>query len=88
MARPERRETEPEATMPPPIAGGYQPGGHVGRIQADIADRLAAQEVARQLPGTPLDTRPGERAVRFLSVAGGYLALGAAYAGVVLLVMR
>ena len=88
MARPERRDTEREP-VPFPPGGDYRPGGEVGRMQADLVHRLSSREGEARRPAmVPEDRWPGERAVRFVSGAGGYLALGAAFGGVVLLVMR
>ena len=56
----------------------YRRDDAVGLMQIDLARRLAY--------GTAL-TR-GERAERFLSVAAGYTALLAGYAGAALLVLR
>ena len=57
---------------------GHHPGGNIGSMQADIAHRLAGMP-----PGAS-----SERIVRFLSVAGGYAALAAGYAGSALLILR
>ena len=85
MALPER--TTPHARAPLPWSASdasYQPGGHVGQMQADLAQRLAHQELVRE----PVGVSPGERLIRFMSVSGGYLALLAGYAGVALLLLR
>lgn len=88
MALPERNEVplsrqplQPSATA---RDGGYVPGGQVGQLQVDLAARLAQQGSVT----TPEDVAPGERLVRFISVAGGYAALLAGYAVVALLIFR
>ena len=58
-------------------------GGPVGHMQADLARRLGQGVV-----GVPVNGSFEERAVRFMSVAGGYGALAAGYAGVVFLILR
>lgn len=88
MTRPERNDVEP-GLAPHPYSyppAGYRPGGQVGRMQADLSARLASPGIARA--AAPANEWTGERAIRFVSVAGGYLALGAAYAGTVLLTLR
>lgn len=95
MARPQRKDMTP-APVParsPETDGasgpwastagdrGYWPGGPVAQMQAELAQRLA-----QGLPVAPVS--PEERVVRFLSVAGGFAALLAAYAGVVMLILR
>jgi hypothetical protein len=57
----------------------YEAGGHVAQLQADLARRLASEALA---PGSALVASPTERAVRLLSVAGGYAALLAGYVAV------
>lgn len=91
MARPERCDAEPAHTPSRSThdgsgdrAAGYRPGGQVGQMQADLADRLAREVIVRP----PAIVLPGERLVRFVSVAGGCLALLATYAGLVLLILR
>lgn len=66
-----------------PAGDGHRPGGPVGRLQADLAHRLALEAATAAIP-----VSPGERVVRFLSVSGGYAALFAAYAGLVFLALR
>jgi hypothetical protein len=53
----------------------------VGQIQADLVRRLACETTI-----TPVT--PGERLVRRVSVAGGWLALLAGYAGAAFLLLR
>lgn len=67
-----------EDSFLPAHKGGDYPGGNIGSIQANIAHRLAEVPTAAS----------GERIVRFLSVAGGYAALAAGYAGAALLILR
>ena len=87
MARSQRNTLVP-APAPAPALGasssptGYRPGGPVGQIQADLAHRLAP-------PGLVLPAvSAGERAVRLVSRAGGYLMLLAGYAGAAVLILR
>ena len=61
---------------------GYRPGGQVGQMQLDLAQRLAGSFAA------DVAVSREERVVRFLSVAGGLVALAAGYAGVALLILR
>ena len=65
------------------VSHGFEPGGQVGQMQADLAARLAGS-----VAGVAVALAPEERFVRFASVAGGYLALAAAYVGVVFLFLR
>ena len=88
MAHPQRGDAVPAYTPPQPAPGGYRPGGQVGRMQAELADRLAPSGLAWEPAGASESEAPGERMVRFLSVAGGYLALLLAYAGVALPFLR
>ena len=74
MANARRREDP----LVPARESGYRPGGEIARSHANLASWVA-------LPPTPA---PSERTVRFLSVAGGYLALAAGYAGATLLILR
>ena len=74
MANARRREDP----FLPAREGSYYPGGNVGLMQAEIAYQLARAQTAAS----------SERIVRFLSVAGGYAALAAGYAGAVLLILR
>lgn len=53
----------------------YDAGGHIAQLQADLARRLAGGGADELRPAEP----PAERIIRFLSVAGGYLALSAGY---------
>lgn len=85
MAQP-KRNAAPDAYSPDPrspATGSGQPGGTVASAEADAACRLA-------WPGVrdAGDASAGERMVRRASVAGGYLALLAAYAGVASLILR
>ena len=57
-------------------------------MQADLADRLVQHGVSSKCAGVIPDERPGEQAVRFLSVLGGYLALLTAYAGIGRLILH
>lgn len=85
MALPERKTPSERAPLGLPTADiGYQPGGHVGQMQADLVHRLARQGLILE----PAGTSPGERLIRFMSVAGGFVALLAGYAGVALLFWR
>ncbi len=86
MARPERHDAKPHFVQPTPTADGHSPGGQVGWMQADLARRLASGGAARA--SASVGGGPDERMVRFVSAAGGYSALAAAYAGVVLLILR
>ena len=86
MARPERHDAEPGLARARPAADGRWLDGEVGRLRAEFARRLAS-EAAWTPVVLPGDGR-AERTVRFASVAGGYLALGAAYAGMILLILR
>lgn len=61
----------------------FEPGGQVARLHADLAARLASS-----IAGAAVAPDPKERLVRLVSVAGGYLALAAAYAGFVLLLLH
>lgn len=53
---------------------GYAAGGDIAKLQADLARRLASEGVEGVA-----ETSTAERAVRFLSVAGGYTLLLAGY---------
>ena len=75
--------TDPSQSRAEPARGDYRPGGIVGEMQANLAHRLALTEAIAALPQSP-----GERTVRFLSIAGGYAALLAGYVGVTLLLLR
>ncbi len=62
---------------------GYAAGGDIAKLQADLAWRLASEgfeDVA--------ETSMAERAVRFLSVGGGYLLLLAGYVAVASIAYR
>lgn len=72
-----------DASRPGTDAYGFQPGGQVGQMHADLAARLA-----RGFADTAPTPAPGERFVRLASVAGGYAALAAAYAGIAFLFLR
>lgn len=64
-----------------PGQGGGRPGGPVGRMQAELAQRLA-------LAAAPRPVSPEEKLLRLLSVSGGYLALLAAYGCLLFLALR
>lgn len=84
MASAKRRadSTAPaDAYEEPASAAGGWPGGDVGRMQADLALRLA-----RSAPPVPVS--PAERVVRLLSVGGGVAALLAGYAAAAVLIWR
>jgi len=75
---PARRASIPDrsAAITPPANTGYEPGGEIARLQADLARRLASA------PAGGLGAHVGdqrEAAVRRLSVAAGYGALAAGY---------
>jgi hypothetical protein len=79
MAQPKRNDVGPNpAPQPWSAPTGYRAGGEVGQMHADLARRLD-----RHL--SPAERTPGERAIRFVSVAGGVTLLAAAYLGVALL---
>ena len=61
---------------------GYQSGGPVGKMRADLVRRLSWQEPSYTA------ARAGERVVRRLSVVGGYLVLLFGYACSTYLVLR
>ena len=87
MALPRHNDAVPAPAFPAatrePIDHGYRPGGQVGQMQAELAQRLLQKSTA-----AAITVSPEERVVRFLSVAGGYIALLSAYAGAVLLILR
>lgn len=74
----DRAPTDPLVTPP----ASYQPGGEVGRMQAELASQLAGARPAVAV------VAPGERVVRAISTGGGYLLMLAAYGGVALLFWR
>lgn len=76
-ARRHARSPSPEADY------GYQPGGQVGQLHADLARRLAQERIVLDAGDTP-----GERLVRLLSRSGGYAALLTGYVVVAVLVLR
>ena len=61
---------------------GYQSGGPVGEIRADLVRRLSRKEPSYTT------AKAGERLVRRLSIAGGYLVLLFGYACLTYLVLR
>lgn len=69
------------APSPPRASGGdgYAAGGDIAALQADLARRLSG-EGDQALAEAPVP--PMERAVRFVSVAGGYCLLLAGYVAV------
>lgn len=79
MAQPKRNDVGPDPAQPWSAPTGYRAGGEVGQMHADLARRLDRQVIA------PGERTPGERAIRFVSVAGGVTLLAAAYLGVALL---
>ena len=85
MARAKRSDQQPQdGGLPWGRAAefGYDAGGPVARLHADLAQRLAT-------PGTgPVLDSAAERAVRRMSVAGGWAALAMGYAGAALIALR
>jgi len=86
MAHAERSEVGRAGLPSPPAVEdhGYDPGGPVAYLQADLARRFLTHDEVHPptLPGA------SERIVRFVSLAGGYLALFAAYAAAAVLILR
>lgn len=64
------------------VPGTFRSGGEVGRMHAELADRLARARVSIAT------SAPGERVARAVSTAGGYLLLFLAYGGFALLFWR
>lgn len=64
---------------------GYAAGGDIAKLQADLARRLANEGVEG---AAETSTYPAERAVRFISVAGGYLLLLAGYVAIASIAYR
>lgn len=62
---------------------GFEPGGQIGRMHADLAALLTGC-----IADTAVVPTPKERIVRLVSIAGGYLALVGAYAGVVFVLLH
>lgn len=90
MALPKRDAEHNEAARPhaklpwsPEADYGYQPGGQVGQLHADLARRLAQDRIVHDT-----DDAPGERLVRLLSRGGGYAALLTGYIAVAVLILR
>jgi hypothetical protein len=83
MAQPKRDETMPTSASTSQ-GRDYGAGGPVGRMQADLARRLAADGLVRN----PAHARDGERTLRLVSAAAGCAALAMAYAGAALLILR
>lgn len=88
MAQVKRSDTQYDGHPLPGRADAdhrYEPGGPIGQLQADLAQRLMGSN-----PGQVgvLADPPGERVVRFLSSAGGYAALLAGYAVVTLAIVH
>ena len=96
MVYPERRDANmahipsPSPSTPdiPSGRAEYKLGGPIGQMQADLARRLAREGIIRRPEHVLLGERPGERTVRWVSIAGGGLALLMAYAGVVIMILR
>lgn len=83
MALPERIITDPvPAVRSSAVPGTSRPGGEVGRMQAELADRLARARLSTAAAA------PGERLVRAVSTASGYALLLLVYGGVALLFWR
>ena len=78
MALPQRSDQDPGA-VPFAVPATFRPGGEVGRMHAELAERLAAARLA---------AAPGEPIIRAVSSASGYLLLLLAYGGVALLFWR
>lgn len=88
MAQPQRSDVDQRGPALPQRAvedRHYDAGGHIAQLQAELAQRLAAGGVDQR---TRDATPSGERAVRFASVTGGYLALLAGYAVAALLILQ
>lgn len=88
MPNAERVQADTAIDPSPPRAPGdhgYVPGGTIAELQADLARRLSGQEAG--WVGEAV-AAPAERAVRILSVGGGYLLLAAGYAATALLAAR
>lgn len=86
MAEPKRSEMGDSVGAPwsLPDSNNYQPGGPVGEMHAELAQRL----VAGAPTWTPAVEAPAERAVRLLSMSGGWAALLGSYAGIAWLLLR
>jgi hypothetical protein len=85
MAHAKRNDVDHAAGLPDHGAGNrYDAGGHVARLQADLARQLADRRLADHaaLERPVVTHSPAERLVRFCSVAGGYGALAAGYVGI------
>ena len=83
MAHPKHDATSLDVPSFPQTSNGYRPGGQVGEMQADLAHRLAQENMAWG-PTSVLHEQPSDPAVRLMSTASGYLTLLLAYAGVML----
>ncbi len=87
MAQAERSIPERGVAPLPAMAAedrGFLPGGQVGQWHAELAQRLASPDGLF----APMVESPGERMVRIVSRAGGFVALLAGYAIVALLMLR
>lgn len=82
MSLPKRIAVDPVPVAPSLLPDTYRPGGEVGRMQTELAHRLAGARLSAAAGS------PGERVVRAASVTGGYGLLFLAYGGAALLFWR